>query len=280
MKRIAVTPCICAAMGVCTLTGAAAPTASAALPELGRCVQVEGVKEGKKTVYHGNYGNKGCTREKPGAGKYEWSPEAGTEKTFSGAGSAEAATLETVGGRQIACGVGRSEGEYTGAKTEKLTFTLNNCEETALHVPCQSVNPEEKEVKPIEGTIKTLPLEGELGFISAGEKPVVGWAIKPAIGSDIAVFECGTTLGLGTKVVVEGAFITTVKRPLDRMAEEFHQRYAAIDGKQTPEQLEGGTADTLTASFLTGLEKTSEEAGYIAKEELYVEEPLEIKAKL
>lgn len=280
MKRMAMVSWLCAGLGACALVGAVTTTASAALPEVGRCVAVEGVKEGRKTVYHGNYGNKGCTREKPGAGKYEWSSGPGTEKTFSGAGSAEAATLETAAGRQIACGVGRNEGEYTGAKTETLTFTLNNCEETSLHVPCQSVNPEEKEPKPIEGTIKTLPLEGELGFIAAGEKPSVGWAIKPAIGSDIAVFECGATLGLGTKVVIEGAFITRVSRPLDKMAEEFHQKYAAIEGKQTPEQLEGGATDTLTATFLTGLEETSESVGYIAKEELILEEPTEIKAKL
>jgi hypothetical protein len=279
MKQMAVMSWLCAGLGVGALVGTLTPVASAALPEIGRCAAVEGVKEGKKTVYRGNYRNKSCTREKPGAGKYEWSAGPGAEKTFSGAGSAEAATLETAGGRRIACGVGRSEGEYTGAKTEKLTFTLNGCEETALHLPCQSVNPEEKEVKPIEGTIKTLPLEGELGFIAAGEKPSVGWAIKPSIGSDVAAFECGTTLGLGTKVVVEGAFTTTVKRPLDEMAEEFHQKYAAIAGKQVPERLEGGATDALTASFLTGLEETSEEVGYIAHEELYVEEPTEIKAK-
>ncbi len=94
------------------------------------------------------------------------------------------------------------------------------------------------------------------------------------------MFECGKTLGLGTKVLVEGAFITSVKKPLEKMAEEFHQKYAAVHGKQTPEQLEGGAADTLTANFLTGLEETSEEAGYIAYEELIVEEPMEIKAKL
>jgi hypothetical protein len=279
MRRMAVAPWLCAGLGACALVGTVTPTASAALPELGRCVPVEGVKEGKKTVYHGNYGNKGCTREKPGAGKYEWSAGPGAETTFSGAGSAEAATLETVAGRQVACGVGRSEGEYTGSKTEKLTFTLNNCEEAALHVPCQSIYPEEKEVKPIEGTIKTGALEGELGFITAGEKPKVGWAIKPSIGSEIALFECGSTLGLGTKVVLEGAFITSLKRPVDKMAEEFHQKYAAIDGVQTPERLEGGAAEALTATFLTGLEETSEEIGYIANEELYSEEPLEIKAK-
>jgi hypothetical protein len=280
MKRMAVMSWLCAALGACALVGTLAPTASAALPELGRCVPVEGVHEGKKTVYHGKYGNKGCTREKPGAGRYEWSAGAGAEKTFSGAGSAEAATLETPEGRRIACGVGRNEGEYTGSKTEKLTFTLNSCEETSLHVPCQSVDPEEKEPKPIEGTIKTLPLEGELGFITAGAKPSVGWAIKPEIGPDIAVFECGKTLGLGTKVLIEGTFITSVKKPLDKMAEEFHQKYAAIHGTQTPEELEGGATDTLTASFLTGLEETSESVGYIANEELILEEPTEIKAKL
>ena len=279
MKRMAMVSWLCAGLGACALVGAVAPAASATLPELGRCVPVEGVKEGKKTVYHGNYSNKGCTREKPGAGRYEWSAGPGAEKTFSGAGSAEAATLETADGRQVACGVGRSEGEYTSASTETLTFTLNNCEETAMHVPCQSFNPEEKEVKPIEGTIKTLPLEGELGFIANGAKPTVGWAIKPEIGSYLVELECGTTTGLGTQVLLEGSFITRLRRPLDKMAEEFHQRYAAIDGKQTPEQLEGGTTDTLTASFVTGLEKTSESIGYIANEELYVEEPIEIKAK-
>ena len=42
-------------VAVASLGALTAASASAEIPELGRCVKVEGVQEGKKTVYHGKY---------------------------------------------------------------------------------------------------------------------------------------------------------------------------------------------------------------------------------
>lgn len=278
MRRFA----LCA-IGVCAMCAAmGVASAGAALPEIGRCVAVEATKEGKKTVHSGGFTHKNCSAESPThTGKYEFLPGPGAEPTFEGSGSGESVTLTTPAGHTILCGVAETKGEYTGAKTSKLFLLAEACEDTNIKKPCQSFVPEEKEVKPIEGVIKTLPLKGELGYISGGgtSKPTVGWDYSPEVGSIVATFECGTTLGLGEKVTLEGSYIPRVKNPLQKMAEEFHFLYSAVGGKQVPEQLEGGAKDTLTAKFVTGLESTTEEIGYSAKEEVETEEPYEYRVK-
>lgn len=271
------------AIGVCALCAAiGAASASAALPEIGRCVAVEGTKEGKKTVHNGAFNQRTCRVESAThTGKYEFLPGPGPVPTFEGAGAGESVTLETPAGHTIFCGVAETKGEYTGAKTEKLFVLAAGCEDTSIKMPCQSLLPEEKEVKPIEGVIKTLPLKGELGFISGGGtgKPTVGWDTSPEVGSIVATFECGTTLGLGEKVTLEGSYIPRVKSRLQKMFEEFHFQYTAVGGKQVPEQLEGGAKDTLTAKFQNGLESVTEAIGYSAKEEVFTEEPIEYRVK-
>ncbi len=278
MKRIRV-------MGLClaivfAASAVAAATAAAELPEIGRCLRVEGVMQGKKTVYSGAYKNKACTKESPTkTGKFEWSEGPGESKLLEGAGGiGEPATFTTANGSTIACSTGFSDGEVTGAKTTKVTYTFLGCEDTALHETCQGLAPEEREIKPIEGEIKTLPLTGEVGFIQGGEKPKVGWDFKPMAGSIIAEFECGGPVIGATQVLFEGSFIGAYK-PVDRMREETVLRFKSAGAKQIPEAFEGGTADTMTATFIAGLEKTTEAIGLSHKEELYSEEELEVKAK-
>ena len=265
---------------VCGLCLAVAGNAGAALPELGRCAKVQGVKEGRKTMYHGKYTSKACTKESPGStGKYEWSAGPGEERAFESPGTLEPATLETTGGRQIACANSKQYGEYQGPTSEKVEISLYECREAASGEPCQSLRPEENPPAPEEGTIISLPAEAQLGLVSGGGKPTVGWDYKPQTGSDLFAFECGKTTGVGTKVSIEGSFIGVVSKIVDHMGEEDRMRYKASHGVQSPEAFEGATPDVLTASFLSpSLQSTSEQIGYSGSEEQSLSEAMEIKA--
>ena len=71
-------------LAVCAASAVAVSSASATLPELGRCQAVSPVMEGKKTVYHGVYSNRVCTKKNPKMkGRYEWAAGPGEKKTFT-----------------------------------------------------------------------------------------------------------------------------------------------------------------------------------------------------
>lgn len=267
-------------MIACGLCLAVAANASGALPELGRCAKVEGVKEGRKKVYHGKYSDKVCTKEVAAAnGKYEWSPGPGAETEFESPGTLEPVTLQTVGGNMIACANSKQFGEFLGPKTEKTEISLYECKEAASGEPCQSLRPEENPPAPEEGTIISLPVEAEVGLISGGSKPRVGWDYKAQTGTDLFSFECGKTTGLGTKVSISGSFIGVVSKIVNHMGEEDKFRYSAPGGQQVPEKFEGGSSDVLTADFVSpSLQSSSEQIGYSGKEEQSLSEKLEIKA--
>jgi len=279
-KHLAV--CLAAA---CALGVLAASSASAAVPEIGRCAKLEGVKEGRITKFSGKYSNRKCTRESAGGtGKFEWMPGAGAEaKGFESPGTLEPATLETASGTKIACANSKMFGEYTSGTAEKNEISLFECKLSTTNEPCQSVRPEEVPPTPQEGTIISLPIEGTLGFIKkSGSKPEVGWDYKPKTGPLMFAFECGATPLEGTtRVVVEGSFISQVRKPIDRPAEEFKLRSLGAKGKQSPEMFEGGEKDTLTMTIINvaTMQETSEPVAYVApEEEQSVEELLEIKA--
>jgi hypothetical protein len=271
--------------GACLVAVFASAVASAAeyelhaYPEVGRCVAVEGGK--------GGYTEKNCREASPGntGGSYEFVPGPGPKPQFSGEGfSEEHGTFTTSTGRKITCQVAFTEGEYTGPKTEKVTFTYDECEDSGTKASCQSLLPEGKEVKPIPGVIKTVPLKGELGFISGGggERPHVGWDIKPEIGSTFATFNCGGEAPLyltgGTNVTLEGSLISRIL-PLNKMVPRFHQKFLMKKAKQFPEKLEGQEKDTLTGNFMTGIQTETEPIIYTAKETVGNLEKMEIKGK-
>jgi hypothetical protein len=297
MKRVGLTlafAVLCATIG----TVAFASSASAAAPEIGRCVKVAPSTEGGKKVFKGKFSDHKCTKEaKKGNGHHEWEPEPVEPKTYESPGSSETATLETAKGFKVECKNHKVEGEFTGPKSETEALGLYGCTEGSE--PCQTVNYEESPPSFSEGTIVALPLEGELGLVSAGRKPVVGWAIKPKTGDTVMVFYCGTpppklpepptlppaaaaspnaTLPSAALVTIEGSFITTVK-PADRPLEEWFDYNKGAAGKQTPEKFEGGEAHTLKAKILTLAGEESEEAiSYSTSEEqINPEEPVEIK---
>jgi hypothetical protein len=253
MKRIGMMGCMLAVIAVSAVVAA---TASAALPELGRCVKVA-----PKT---GEYTGASCVNA--GKGAWDWLPGPGALKKFTGTG--EATTLETVGKVKIECTASSFAGEYTGAKTATVTITFVGCTNSVTKKLCGST------VK--EGEFETQPLEGEIGFIKDVTPIVAGLDLKKA--PLVATFECGKLPEAVTLGTLEGSVIGALKR-FNRMVEEQSLTYKALGGKQVPEQFEGGTKDTLTMKLVTGLTTTTEEAGLKAKVEIANEEPMEIKVK-
>lgn len=292
----------------------AASGAYAELPEIGRCVKVEGLKEGHGTKYSGKYKNHNCTKPSANStGKYEWTPGAGTEKTFESPGTLEPVTLKTAAGTAIECKNSKQAGEYTGATTEKDEISLYECTLSTTHETCQSVRPEEVPPTPVPGTVISLPLEGKLGYIhKSGRKPVIGWEYKPKTGPYLFAFECGgpelptglpTTPPAGevptvptpevpaapsapsasvpTAVTIEGAFISVIGKPIDKMAEEYSLHSVAFQGKNQPEMFEGGAKASLTGNIIEvkAAKTTTEAIGFSAEaEEQSFSEELEFKA--
>jgi alpha-tubulin suppressor-like RCC1 family protein len=239
--------------------------APSTLPELGRCVEAKGLT--------GEYKNHFCVSPGEGHGRDNWLPGPGSKPKFSGTG--EATTLETVGNKKIECKSSTFVGEYTGAKSETVTVDLTGCIEHVSKASCQS-NPTKA------GEIETTqPLEGVLGFITSGEKPVVGWDLKPkSPATTVATFECGKFPEATVHGTVEGSVIAPVKATnVDQMVPAFGLTYTVKAGKQVPERFQGGEPDTLTTTLISGTEKTVEQSGLKTKELSKSEEPLEIKAK-
>jgi hypothetical protein len=267
MRRIVMALiCISVATGLST-----AATASAALPELGRCVKVV-----PKT---GEYVGGRC--ESPAGGKGGWSfiPGPGEKKTFTA--TIESAVLKGTGAHKtsISCAFGEASGEYTGPKTLTVkTLTLFACEQagafkTADEKFCQNVLSE-------LGEIKGNELSGEIGFI---EPTKVGVDLKAASGTALALFECGGAnsvtekgTGLGTIIEVTGSVVGRLKK-INVMTTENVLTHTVKNGVQMPEQLEGGPKDTLTLNV--GTAKTAEPATYKDFDEVINAEALEVKAR-
>lgn len=233
--------------------------AGPALPALGRCVRVA-----RKT---GEYQGAHCVTERHGTGNYDWLPGPGAAKSFTG--QTGAVTLETTSAKKVVCSAGTATGEYTGAKSETLTLRLSGCERTSTHASCQSVGG-------ASGEIATNPLEGALGFVRSGKRPIVGLDVKrePAL----AAFECASN-GAGGKelIALEGSAIGTEKK-IDAMTPQFTDTFVQKAGRQSPEQFEGGLKDTLTSTTV-GSGSAGEQTGLAATLSVTGEEPLEIKAK-
>jgi hypothetical protein len=256
---------LCGLVAFTVIAIAAAPS-QAALPEFGRCVKATG-----KT---GEFRNAACTAPSTTRkGTYNWLAGPGAKKKFSGTG--EGTALETTSKRKITCGGSTFDGEYTGPKTETVTVVLIGCTENTTKKPCESNPAREGEIEP------PAALEGEIGFIKGGTTPTVGLDLKRQ--PTFMAFECGRVGEANTGVVVEGSVIGAVPASptsnFDKMSEEMIVKYKATSGKQVPEKFEGGPADTLTATFVSGQGKTVEAMALLGTVSASGEEPLEIKAK-
>jgi alpha-tubulin suppressor-like RCC1 family protein len=242
------------------------PVPPGPLPELGRCVKVASGGAYSGTSPH-------CTAlSSTHTGHFEWLPGPGSEAKFKD--DLSEPRLETVGAGKLNCVVGSREGEYTTAKTATVNhLTLEGCRDAATNTSCQS-NPLEQ--GHIEGSV---PLEAELGFITSGEKPSVGWDLKPRPpATSLVSFECGS--GFNTAALsLEGAVIGGAM-PIDQMVSAFELLYKQSAGQQIPEFFEGGARAVLsltTTPFIGA--RTSEQAGLNSRGVRTGAEPLEIKAK-
>jgi len=234
------------------------------LPEIGRCVKVAPEKVEKTTVYHGLYGDAGCTFEEPQrVGKYEW--EAGAvAKHFSGSG--KTTTLETVGKRKVTCTGSATSGEYTGTKTASLSITLTGCQNAASKEPCTSSGAS-------AGELRTGTMQTELGFItdvvtSEGPKATLGWDLKQT-----PAFISATCGGAKEALSVTGSVIAPIGS-VDKMVSSYSLALKAKAGHQAPEALEEQPKDVLTASFGSG---GGEQAGLNGAIKVENQEKLEFK---
>ncbi|MCW3027759.1 MAG: hypothetical protein JWN81_970 [Solirubrobacterales bacterium] len=262
--------CIAGVLAVSALAGA---SASAAVPEVGRCTRL--------TAPTGAYKYKSCVIPSPGHnGPFEFEPGPGPKPKFSALISL--VTLETVGKATVKCGSGEFSGEWTGPKTASLNLLFGGCLNGATKKSCQTSPTAQADIKTEQA------LEGELGFIAGGEKPVVGLDVKPKSPSTVLLtFVCGgpPEVGVGEPWTVEGSVIGSIK-PTNNMKLAFKLGYKAVAGKQIPEQFESGVKDTLITNRIVGIAPPiTEQAGLTLKGETTQtilaegEEPMEIKSK-
>jgi hypothetical protein len=251
----------------CASASASSPYEIRSLPEIGRCVKVPT----GSGVYRGNL----CITHAPtGLGKYEWTQANVTEK-FTFAGSGLESILTTTGHPKIKCVAANFAGEWTGGKTATVTIEFQGCTDALGH-QCSS-NPQNR------SEIKTLPMEGELGFIRneivEGKQIIVtGLDLKaqPPL-TDLAIYECGTVTETSR---LEGSVVGKIK-PFDKMTTESNLVYLTrSNGEQIYTKFQGGPTDTLSTTFNNGIESTTAPTtlkimSYTGKNSA----PLEIKAK-
>lgn len=280
-----------AVSGALAIAALAAGSASAALPELGRCTKVQGVQEGKKVVYHGAYRNKGCTApSRTGTGQYEFLPGPGANNKFYGIATEPEPVLETTAGAKVSCGEMVFKGEYTGPKTEQVSVSFGGCETTAAngaHQVCQTNPAKEGEIEGVQA------LEGELGLIQAGSMPSVGWDLKHS--GPMFTYECGVLPEVPSAQTVEGSVIGLLSHgffgtDLNKMSLHSVIKYKAKGGLQMPEAFEGQAKDVLSTTTVSGTTKTTAQTGLTTTEETESglgeshespanQEPLEVKTK-
>lgn len=265
MRRIRTTASVLLGT-IAVLASFAAANASAELPELGRCVKVEGVQQGKKTVYSGAYTGKSCTHLSPTKkGKYEFLSGPGPANHFYGVGEEPEPKLETTGGALVECSEMIIEGEYTGPKTFKAKVSFGGCETGTETVRECQTNPAK------EGQVEgTGTFEGNLGVIKGGEKPTVGWDLKREGGGPAFIFQCGIPPQTVSLETIEGSVIGPLSRgffgsDLNKMSEYAVLKYKAVKGLQQPEMFEGAEKDVFTTTTLTGITTTKEQTGLTTK---------------
>ncbi len=235
------------------------------IPEFGRCVKVEAVKEGKAKVYNGSYNDSGCLSPSKG-GEYEWSTGPGANPTFTA--TAAKTTLEAVGGAsRLTCSHAAASGTYTGTKTATATVTLMGCTLATSKQPCESSGA-------ASGEIVTSPLAGSLGFV---KDAVEGGQLAVSVGLDLThaptllTAECGS----GAKLSVAGSVIAPYAT-IDKTSSSNTLLFSSTGGKQSPEQFEEGANDTLATTLGSA---PATQSGLTSKAKIANAEPIEIKAE-
>jgi hypothetical protein len=258
MKRLG--PLACVLLLVLTLWGLSAQSASAVLPEIGRCVEV--------VPGSGEYEVASCTGgAKVSGGNHDWLPstEQG-EGEFAGyAVSGGETKFETTGGFKIVCKSVAGEGLFSLPREVKPVPILNQCEEPVAKATCRNLGP---------NTIQA-PFEGDLGFIKNGVTVSIGADLRPT--SLFGVITC-LTGNSQEESKFEASVIPRVA-PIDHMTATFTLTFREKEGKQKVTHLEGLPFDTPVLFFPKI--PFAEQAGLesVIKLKIAGGQKLEIKAK-
>jgi len=190
-------------LGLClvaafAMSAVATATASAALPEWGKCVKF--VNQHGKNV--GNYENPGCTKKtevaKTGAWQWQPAPKSIPNPAFTSHGGQ--AVLETTSGpfTAVTCSTEEATGNLAGSKeVREVSVLFKGCHlslttnEGTFFTCGNQLLPPQGEGK--EGEIRTRKLRGKLGFISGKgeESPSVGLSLEPEEKRSLfAIFAC------------------------------------------------------------------------------------------
>lgn len=270
MRRLRIA-LVCGAT-VLAVAGITAP-AFAAAPEMGRCLKVEAVKEGTKTVYHGGYTNSGCTTvSAPKTGKYEWYPGPGTKTHFKGEGTT-VATLETVGKAIVKCTgnsgkeIESSEGEITGPKTAaNIKVIFRGCESAGDK--CDTTGA-------AVGEIRVNTLSATVEWENKAKKKAA-LDLAPQTGTMLVEFECGHVL----EAKVRGSVLVPIKT--DKMETKVTEKFSASKGKQKPEDYETASGEKVRDVLETKLAELGggafEQSGQTITNVQTDEEALEVNA--
>jgi len=252
-------------LGLClvaafAMSAVATATASAALPEWGKCVKF--VNQHGKGV--GKYTDAGCTAlaEPAKTGNFEFQnfkSIAAPEFTSHGGG----ATLELLGGGiKTTCGAEEATGSLSGAKgVTGVEVIFKGCESNFGNLVCQNSLIPPLGSEP-EGQIRTRRLKGSLGYISKeGAPPVVGLNLEPEQKKGLfAEFICGGILvvrvgqhqTLGQPAGPGNDSIISPITPVDKMSVANTQTYSQEAGVQLPTHFEGGKEDFLETEISDG----------------------------
>jgi hypothetical protein len=263
-------------VAVCAIAALASASASAALPEWGKCVKVPVEVKGKVKT-KGKYTNANCTEK--GAGEYEFLK--GTEGTaateFTASQTSEKAELETSQGIAVTCESTVAHGFITGTKeVSSVQVTFTGCELGVLNFSCEGSFESFQRGKQFgfeykEGEIFTRGLKGSLGYIAGKgtSEPEVGLALVPEEkGGLFAEFGCGAKDQFGQNPVLiirvgakekngGGDSIISPISPVNTMGTVLTQTYSEKEvenengelhreqGHQNPESFEGKKRDVL-----------------------------------
>jgi hypothetical protein len=226
-------------------------------PEYGRCVSAQAVKEGKKTVYHGNFTSTKClVKSEAGSGRYDWVP--GLAKDGFTTQAEGPITLETIAKVKVTCEGESGTGRFDGSRTVAgVILHFNSCESSG-HKCTTSGH--------AEGELATSTLEGRIGWeVKASKK--VALDLRPA-GSAVSFLEYQCA-GAAPSSVGGSVLVPVVE---DKMVASAPLKFKAAKGRQKPEAFEGDATDVLLSSLgggvfeQTGLRVTMTEVGEEAME--------------
>jgi hypothetical protein len=273
-------------LAMLVLSAVICTSASATLPEWGRCVKLA----------KGKYANAGCTGEKVKHGGYEW--ERGTtaiaKRGFTSSGGE--AQLRTTEGIGTHCTSETTTGELTGSKgIGNVEVTFQGCQVETLGLVCTGGEFEEGSFKQKPGEIKTRALKGTLGYIEGKgtTSPVVGISLTPEAKKGLfAQFICGGVLvvRVGTKPKQGGGdSIISPITPINTMGNTAVQTYTQqqeceegtchATGVQIPTSFEGGKPDVLETEISDNFAEIEwAQSGQTLTTTNTLEEEVEIKA--